>query len=713
MRELSLNEEQKSIFHPILISLFVILIYSLSIHQIICNDLFWHIKTGEYIVANKSVPMTDPFSYTIEGKSWLSNQWLSDILLYTIHKFFNFNGLILFKATLISIVFLIMLSAFFKRNAYSWLYILIASAAVFCSNNRFILRPDNFTLFFTSLYIYIFTMSGNKTACGCQQGVTKKNNYLFALPFLQILWVNTHGGFIIGLLLTGLFLIEEIFETKVLPLFLRMNSTCNSRLRLQRAFLLAGAVLCASFISPFGPKIILYPFKLVGSKFFQGSVLEWLSIFSVINLKIETICLFIFLSVIAIISFLLNLRRIRIFNLLYCIVFGFLAVYSRRYIPLFAIGSTICFGLNITDVFDKVSFNVKRSLLKISSFANISVVFLLCAAIFFVITNRYYRKIEVPKDFGLGIAENLQPIDACKFIKENKIKGRMFNSYDFGAYLIYALYPEHKVFMDGRVDTYGEDFYVNEYQVFINGGPQEAARLAEKYNINFFVLKIGMENPLMTHILRSHQYEIVYFDAASVILLKRTEENKPVLDKYAIDISNNENLRLYDLKFNSNKDVNLYGFDWLYILFKNFISRRAFPIKEYNLGNFYSGLGAVELSERHFKRGIEKFPEYKTMRYCLGDLYFRNNRFKEAIEAYSAVLKYDKNDYMIHKVLGDVYIRINDFKKACSEYERVLEIEPNYDINIYRTLGALYQYYFNDAKKAEIYYSEYKKRHML
>jgi len=54
------------------------------------------------------------------------------------------------------------------------------------------------------------------------------------------------------------------------------------------------------------------------------------------------------------------------------------------------------------------------------------------------------------------------PVDGADFIRDNYPEARIFNSYGWGGYLINELYPQQRVFIDGRADMYG-DALMEEY----------------------------------------------------------------------------------------------------------------------------------------------------------------------------------------------------------------------------------------------------------
>src|SRR6266567_3107136 len=67
-------------------------------------DLWWHLKTGALIVRNHAIPAVDPFSYTAAGKHWIVQEWLSEVILYGIHKAFGLYGILFYRALVVFIV---------------------------------------------------------------------------------------------------------------------------------------------------------------------------------------------------------------------------------------------------------------------------------------------------------------------------------------------------------------------------------------------------------------------------------------------------------------------------------------------------------------------------------------------------------------------------------------------------------------------------------
>ncbi|MEY3658031.1 MAG: hypothetical protein RL425_792, partial [Pseudomonadota bacterium] len=57
------------------------------------GDTGWHLAVGEFIWHHRSIPETDPFSYSFRGAPWVAHEWLTDILMYLAFRLGGWAGL--------------------------------------------------------------------------------------------------------------------------------------------------------------------------------------------------------------------------------------------------------------------------------------------------------------------------------------------------------------------------------------------------------------------------------------------------------------------------------------------------------------------------------------------------------------------------------------------------------------------------------------------
>src|SRR5438093_697135 len=209
------------------------------------------------------------------------------------------------------------------------------------------------------------------------------------------------------------------------------------------------------------------------------------------------------------------------------LVFTYMSLYSARYIPLFAVIMTPILlrqaesGLKSFDN-RLVNFFWERSKnLELIDASTKGLVWPVLSVIG-VWALALNGKIEFKFD------GNKKPVAVVEFLKKEKIPGKMFNDDEFGDYLIYAAWPEYKVFFDGRSDMYGEAWgsqYLNV--VTMRPGWEE---VFEKNNFSWVF--IGAEAPLSSLLLEKKNWRLIYADTVADIFVKQIPENHLLIDKY-------------------------------------------------------------------------------------------------------------------------------------------------------------------------------------
>ena len=174
-------------------------IFALAHKSIFDLDIWLHLKTGELIMQNKIVPGKDIFSFTLAGKPWIDHSWLFQVITYLVNARWQADGLILLQSCVITLTFLVLFAIGYKsinsllETAVFLLFVSLPAAG------RFNIRPDMFSLLFFSIYLYFLRFE-------------LENRRIWLLVFVQILWVNIHGYFVLGPLLVFLFMAAELLR---------------------------------------------------------------------------------------------------------------------------------------------------------------------------------------------------------------------------------------------------------------------------------------------------------------------------------------------------------------------------------------------------------------------------------------------------------------------------------------------------------------------
>ena len=130
------------------------------------------------------------------------------------------------------------------------------------------------------------------------------------------------------------------------------------------------------------------------------------------------------------------------------------------------------------------------------------------------------------------------PKDMLAFIKNNPLPKNMFNTFNLGALLIYNFYPQRRVFIDGRAEFYGKDFFAF-YADLLSSKPGLLERAVEKYSLSGFILDFSVSPPKIIKELYKKGYACVYFSQDGIIFLKNTPAAAAYIAKHKINLSSN------------------------------------------------------------------------------------------------------------------------------------------------------------------------------
>lgn len=185
----------------LLIFIFLISVFFFSFLPVKDTDFGWHYRCGKEFLKNPKICIDNNFSYYLSDYKSANPHFLYDFILAFIFDRFGFNGLSIFYSLIITLCALI----FIKIIPPWWLSILAFNLTFFLSYNTFGLglRSQIFTYLFFLISLFLL-----KKFC-------KNKKFLLFFPFLILIWVNTHIGFFLGLILLLFFIVESLIINKL------------------------------------------------------------------------------------------------------------------------------------------------------------------------------------------------------------------------------------------------------------------------------------------------------------------------------------------------------------------------------------------------------------------------------------------------------------------------------------------------------------------
>lgn len=451
-------------------------LFAMTARNVTDPDIWWHLRTGQYILEHKGVPHTDAFSYTRARTPWVAHEWLTEVMLYDLQRIAGWSSLIVVFAAVLAATFFLL---YLRCGPSTYIAGIATLGAALASMPVWGVRPQVLSLLLTSLWLLILERS-------------ERNPRLlwWTLP-LTFLWVNLHAGFALGLALSGLCLIGEWIEGA------RERSQSGSRLR-NAAFILMLDLLIVP-LNPNGVRLFWYPIETLRSAAMQSYILEWASP----NFHRAQYWPFMLIALATFAVLAWSKCEVRPRDVLLLVVSLYAGLCSIRMIPLFVLIAIplLCQRLGtwrgtktqVQPTTPRVLLN-SAIVLAMTVFAGVHVVQII------------HRQSEAEKQQF--------PSRAVVYLQAHALKGPIFNHYDWGGYLIWKLYPAVPVFIDGRADLYGEqlfDQFAETYQFKASW-----QRRLQDWGIS--TVLVPRNSALATGLRSAPGWDVSYEDGQAVIL---------------------------------------------------------------------------------------------------------------------------------------------------------------------------------------------------
>jgi hypothetical protein len=489
----------------------LLLVYKGFIFPLPPLDFWWHLKMGEVIATTRSIPQVDSFSYTAEGHPFVDQNWLGELIYYWTYSLGGFP-LLVFLGTLITVAgFLMMYVLCFEATRNARIVALVGFLAAL--GNYGFLRPQTYSfLLFAAFYMVL------------EQYRQRRQDRLWILPILMVIWVNLHGAFVMGLGLIAVYILGEGCRRVLDPA--RVDAL--SRVEIQKVLLIFILCIVGTVLNPEGPGIFDYVRTVATDAGSQQLVAEWrpplvtdflgfllfycpflLTLLTFIYAKIKpdlTEALLFFGFAVA---GLVSIRNGAWFS---TIAYPLLA----RYIP----------HLDLTALMPLRRYRVINQLLETGSpsevespvYSRINLVALIAAALVLVTQSPWVR----PGLTGASLVADQTPVGAADFISAKGLTGRIFHPQMFGDYLIWRLWPQQRTFVDGRVHLFSLDF-LNQYKKAIED--PLSTDVVERWNIQYLLLSKSPEDEnarALKSVADSGAWTRLYEDQISVLYEKRS-----------------------------------------------------------------------------------------------------------------------------------------------------------------------------------------------
>ncbi len=412
------------------------------------SDYFWHIKAGEHIF-NTGPLIKDIFSWSLNGKYWMSHEWLFELFMYVLKLIFgNFNLIVYIVLSLLTIY--VVIFKYNKNKMFSNLFFTLIWYCFSCIFMPFIQgRPHfvSFVLFSFTMY-FIFNLIDNEDS-----------RKIYFLPLITILWSNFHGGSSnLGYLFCFFVFIVGLFNFKLG----KIEAKGLSKKQLIKLFIIGIICIICTGINIHGFKMTIYPYTNLMDSTMINSIAEW----APTNINDLTHLPFFITAFVILMVLLISNKKIRFIDFALFGVGLFLGLKSIRFWPyLYLISSFFIF-----DYIQSFKFNNLPYIIVLLDFILIGI---------FIYNFKNINK-EINKEYMYLDKEMIN------IIKLEKPK-RLFNMYNTGGELIYN---DILAFIDGRADLYSSNGVFNAYNAITNLEMDYKEQLS-RYNFDYYLVDVG------------------------------------------------------------------------------------------------------------------------------------------------------------------------------------------------------------------------------
>ncbi len=493
---------------------------TIALSSLTAFDFWWYLASGERILATGAVPTTDPFSYTAEGRPWINHMWATQVLFTLLWEHGGRLALIGLKTVIVVATFTVILGTMRARGVHPILAALVSLLAAWTGAGFWHARPQTFTYFFVAVLAWLL-----------RPGWEHRRITLALVPALVVVWVNLHAGFMMAGVLIGV-----IGLGTAVPLLLGRERRRAGWRVVGLTGLLGLAAAVASLANPFGIRAILFPLEVVKSVPFMTSTIEWFppNFHHGSFRPLELMLLLLFPA------FAWGRGRLSVADVGVILVFAHLGLTSVRHVPLFAIVAAAPLADALQGAlmavrrvdWARLRDAVRRRLPSIGSALTAPTAPLAAGAVLLLVAVSAYwtAMAQGPANpLRLDLAESRYPRRTMTFIREHRLPPPLFSVYAWGGYELWRLYPEYRMFIDGRTHVYGPEV-LRDFLEVTNVGPRWQAVL-DKWQVQTILAL--RPSALTETLLAQGGWRLVFTEREAVVFVRDTDANRPLLIRLA------------------------------------------------------------------------------------------------------------------------------------------------------------------------------------
>lgn len=464
-------------------------LFAMAVRTPIDTDMWWHLRSGQYIVETRTLPLVDPFSHTKAGAMWINHGWLAQVVLYGAYAVGSLPALAILVAGLVLIAFVFVWKQM-EGGPLLRAFILVLAATT--SAVIWAPRPQMFTFALTAIVGYIVYLYK-----------WRRIDRLWLLPPIFILWANVHGGFAVGFIL-----LAGALGGEVLNHLLRHD---GPEVLSWRRWLKLLAITALSYglliLNPNGAAMYTYPLRTVNIGVLRDFIQEWSSP-DFHQLFVQP---FIWMLAATLAAVGWGGRRLDGGDFALVAGFAYSALLAGRNIAPFALVCAPVLARHAQSAIERLR-NRRQAMSPPAEMATLNWIILIVVVLL--------AAVKVIAPLLPSVQDKAErealPVEAVDWIEANRPAGQMFNSYNWGGYLIWRLWPDSPVYVDGRTDLY-DDAFLRDY-LKVAGAQSDFEAILDRDQVGWVIIEAS--SPLDVALSREAAWTLAYHDDQAAIFIR-------------------------------------------------------------------------------------------------------------------------------------------------------------------------------------------------
>ncbi len=458
-----------------------------GLQAVVDTDIWWHLRTGQWIVEHGTIPTLDPFSTYGQGKPWIEYSWLFDLAIHALYRLFGLRGIAVygFVACLAIVVTLSRLLGRIEPRPAR----VAAVTSIALVSMVPILSPRSYLV---SIVAFIVVLDAVLRA-----RAEARSRPLWWLPVLFALWANIHIQFVYGLAILALATLDAMLPR-------RASDDASSGPPLRTWLVVDVVCLLATLATPYHVRIYgvlrdvsaqtgVYYFNLEMQAMQFREIWHWVALGLVLSA-----------------AFMAGRRPPSRFLAVMSTLGVFVSFRSGRDVWFVVVCATVVLataGRSPAGATSHVFPVGRRTRWRAVAVATIAFAMLLARQSGAVLDARVRREF---------------PADAAAAVAAGGYSGPLYNHFNWGGYLIWRL-PQMLVSMDGRSHVHGDARIVQSMRTWAGVGDWRA----DPDLIAAGVVIAAVDAPLASLLRRDDRFREVYADSVARVFVPARTTPRP------------------------------------------------------------------------------------------------------------------------------------------------------------------------------------------